>query len=182
MPRCLLALVLLAGCAPAPTPFTSEHQAALRDSVTRFLDDYAADLSAPPLGRPARDALARFYASDLVMSTDLAPVEPLVVQTLDSLVPPTELVSQPPFVRGTRFEWGQRIVTPLAPGLATFTAKYVEQVTDTTGAVTRLPGVQHGIARHGPDGWRLLTVQSAHPAETHQEHAALQARFQSTPR
>jgi hypothetical protein len=148
----------------------------MQDSVRTFLDAWAADLSAPPIGKKAREALAPFYAPEIVMSTDLAPDEPLLIQTLDSLVPAEEVVSSPDWIRSTRMSWGTMVVTPLAPGVAAYTAKYVEQVTDSTGTVTDLPGVQHGVVRNGPTGWRLVSVQSAHPMAMHQRQAELVAR------
>jgi hypothetical protein len=179
-PRHLATISLLsAACASAGSreSLTPEHAAAIRDSVATFLDGYAADLSAPPIGTNVREAIGRFYASEVVMSTDLAPEEPILIQTVDSLAPPNDTVSQPGWIRSTRFEWGRRLITPLAPGLAAFTARYAEQVTDTTGTVTSLPGVQHGIVVNRPTGWRVLTIQSAHPPTTHQRQAALEARF-----
>jgi len=156
------------------------HAAAIRDSVRTFLAAFAADVSAPPIGKKAREAVAPFYAPDIVMSTDLGPEEPVLIQTLDSLVPPDEVVSAPAWIKSTRFEWGTTVITPLAPGLAAYTAKYTEQVTDTSGTVTPLPGVQHGVVRHGATGWRFVTLQSAHPMAMHQRQADLVARVTGT--
>ena len=160
----------------SPASLTAVHTAAIRDSVQTFLDAFAADLSAPPIGKKAREALAPFYSPDIVMSTDLGPDEPVLIQTLDSLVPPDEVVSMPAWIKSTRLVWTTTVITPLAPGLAAFTAKYSEQVTDTTGTVTVLPGVQHGVVRNGANGWRLATIQSAHPMAMHQRQADLVAR------
>lgn len=163
------------------TPLTPAHATALRDSVQAFLTAYATDLSAPPLGKNAQEAVGRFLSRDVIMTTDLAPGDPVLIQTLDSLVPPTELVSQPAWIRSTRFEWGTMVITPLAPGVATFSAKYAEHVTDTTGAQTALPGTQQGVVRHEANGWRVLAVQSSHPVGTHEAQAALVARMARTP-
>jgi hypothetical protein len=179
-------LTSVGGCAPEPpreqtaTTLTPVHAAALRDSVRAFLIAYAADLSAPPIGTNARAALARFYSPGIVMTTDLAPDEPVLVQTLDSLVPATEVVSQPTWIRSTRFAWGTLLITPLAPGMATYSGKYTEHVTDTTGAQTALPGVQHGVVRHEAEGWRFLAMQSSHPMATHRQQDALVARMTRT--
>lgn len=173
----------VAGCAPESaeqplaTAMTSAHAAALRDSVRVFLIAYAEDLSAPPLGQNAQAALARFYSRGIVMTTDLAPTDPVLIQTLDSLVPPTELVSQPAWIRSTRFEWGPLVITPLAPGVASYSAKYAEHVTDTSGAETALPGAQQGVVRHEADGWRIVAVQSTHPLGTHRAQEALANRM-----
>lgn len=178
----LLLLCLASACAPGPssdgtaTALSPAHADALRDSVRTFLDAYAADLSAPPVGKNARAALAPFYAPEIVMSTDLAPDEPMLIQTLDSLVPPDEVVTVPDWIRSTRLTWGTMVITPLAPGVAAYTAKYVEQVTDSTGTATDLPGAQHGVVRHTADGWRLVTIQSSHPMAMHERQAALVAR------
>ncbi len=181
--RALVVLPFLVGaCAPGqsssdvPAPLAPLHAAAIRDSVRTFLDAFAADLSAPPVGKKAREAVAPFYSQDIVMSTDLGPDEPVLIQTLDSMVPPDEVVSVPAWIKSTRLVWGTTVITPLAPGLAAFTAKYTEQVTDTTGMVTVLPGVQHGVVRNGANGWRLATLQSAHPMAMHQRQAELVAR------
>lgn len=160
----------------ALAPLAPPHAAAIRDSVQTFLTAFAADLSAPPIGKKAREAVAPFYAQEIVMSTDLGPDEPVLIQTLDSMVPPDELVSAPAWIKSTRLVWGTTVITPLAPGLAAFTAKYTEQVTDTSGTVTVLPGVQHGVVRNGANGWRLVTLQSAHPMAMHQRQAELVAR------
>ncbi len=160
----------------AAAPLAAPHAAAIRDSVQSFLDAFAADLSAPPVGKKAREAVAPFYAPDIVMSTDLAPDEPVLIQTLDSMVPPDEVVSVPAWIKSTRLVWGATVITPIAPGLAAFTAKYTEQVTDTSGTVTTLPGVQHGVVRNGAGGWRFVTLQSAHPMAMHQRQMELVAR------
>ena len=165
------------GSAGSPaTSLAPAHAGAMRDSVQRFLDAYAADVSAPPVGKKARDAVAPFLAPDIVMSADLAPDEPVLVQTIDSLIPPDEVVTVPGWIKSTRLSWGTTIITPLAPGVATFTAKYTEAVTDTSGTVTELPGVQHGVVRNGASGWRFATIQSSHPMLMHQRQAALVAR------
>lgn len=178
-------LTAVVGCAPEAseqrpaTEVTPAHAAAMQDSVREFLVAYAADLSAPPLGQNAQQALARFYSRGIVMSTDLGP-DPVMVQTLDSLVPPTELVTQPTWVRGTRFEWGTLVITPLAPGVASYSAKYAEHVTDSTGAQTALPGVHQGVVRHEADGWRITAVQSSHPMGTHRAQDELVSRMNRT--
>lgn len=182
MRQVYLALIIgLAGCGPNRPPqgeLSPTAVAALRDSVRIFLDGFAAEMSHPPIGRKARESLAAFYAPDLVMSTDLAP-DPLLVSTLDSLIPPDEIVTQPSWIRSTRFVWGPMVITPLAPGVAAFTAKYAEQVTDTTGTLTELPGVQQGVVRNGPSGWRFHSLQSSHPMTTHQRQAELARRMES---
>ena len=60
--RALLVLpCLLGACAAgqsesdAPAPLTPVHAAAIRDSVQTFLDAFAANLSAPPIGKRARE-------------------------------------------------------------------------------------------------------------------------------
>lgn len=133
-----------------------------------------------PLGQNARRALARFYSPEIVMTTDLAPEEQVLVQTLDSLVPATEIVSQPSWIRSTRFEWGTLLITPLAPGVATYSAKYTEHVTDTTGAQTSLAGAQQGVVRREA-GWCLVAVQSSHPMAMHRQQDALVTRMTRTP-
>lgn len=172
----LLILALAACRPPSPSALTSEHATAIRDSVSAFLDGLAADISNPPIGSNARQALAPFYDPEVVMSTDLAPEEPVLIQTFDSLVPASEKVTQPGWIKDTKFEWGHRVIRAIGPGLATFTAKYAERVTDTSGTEHLLPGVQHGLVVHRAEGWRLLAIQSAHPPLTHQRHQALQAR------
>ncbi|HEX4931633.1 MAG TPA: hypothetical protein VFV33_00555 [Gemmatimonadaceae bacterium] len=176
----LLTVIACQG-APSSGALTAAHAAAMRDSVQQFLASYAADISAPPVGKKAREAVAGFYAPDLVMSTDLAPDTPVLVQTVDSLIPPDEVVSVPPFIRATKLTYGRTIITPLAPGIASFTALYREQVTDSSGTVTDLPGVQHGVVRHDASGWRFASLQSAHPMAMHQAQAAMVARVTSPP-
>lgn len=156
---------------------TPEHATALRDSVSTFLDQYAREVSEPPYGTPAREALARIYVPGIVMSTDLAGDAPLLLQTIDSLAPAEEIVRKIPGITETRFVWERRIVTPLAPGVAAFTGIYAEHVTDTTGTTTILPGVQQGLVRHGPSGWRLETIQGAHPQVTHLRQAEIGKRL-----
>jgi hypothetical protein len=176
----LLTLALAGACgAGQPAPGRSlapDRVAAIQDSVRSFLAAFATDVSHPPVGKKARDALAPFYDPAVVVSTDLAPGEPVLIQTFDTLVPPDEVVTVPAWIDSTRFEWGTLVIVPLAPGLAAFTGKYAEHVTDTAGVTTELPGVQQGVVRHGENGWRFLTLQSSHPAGTHQRQAALAAR------
>lgn len=178
--RLLLALALVVtGCAPkgASGVLSPEHAAAIRDSVTVFLDGYAAGLSDPPIGSNARAALSRFYDTEVVMSADLgAPDDTMLIQTLDSLIPPDELVRQPGWIKSTKLVWQKPVIRPLAPGLAMFATKYAEQVTDTGGTVHTLPGVQQGVVKNTAAGWRLVAIQSAHPPATHQRHSALLSR------
>ena len=177
------ALTLVVACQPSPpaAALDAAHAAAMRDSVQQFLTAYAADMSAPPVGKKAREAVAGFYAPDIVMSTDLAPDNPVVIQSIDSLVPPDEVVSVPPFIDHTKMTFGKTIITPLAPGVASFTALYTEAVTDSSGTTTTLPGVQHGVVRHDKTGWRFASLQSAHPQAMHQAQAALMARVATPP-
>ena len=104
-----------------------------------------------------------------------------MIQTLDSLVPPTEIVSQSAWIRSTRFEWGAMVITPLAPGVASYSATYTEHVTDTTGTETALSGAQQGVVRHEADGWRIVAVQSSHPMAMHRAQDALVTRMSRTP-
>jgi hypothetical protein len=181
--RALLLLPFLAACsAKAPsTTLTPEHAAAMQDSVRGFMNAFAKDVSSPPVGTKAREALARFYSPEIVMSTDLAPDTPMFVQTLDSLVPADEVVTAPPGIKGTSFEWHRTVITPLAPGLATFTASYTEHVTDSSGTVTDLHGVQLALVRNGPSGWRYASLQSAHPLSSQQRQMDLMARLAPKP-
>lgn len=175
---CLLSACSAGNSRPgADQPLTAAHAAAMHDSVRTFLDAFAADLSAPPVGKKAREAVAPFYAPDIIMSADLAPDEPILIQTLDSMVPADEVVSVPGSIKSTRFEWGTMVITPLAPGFASYTGRYVEHVTDTTGTVSVFPGVQQGVVRQGANAWRIMTIQSAHPMAMHQRQAALGARM-----
>ncbi len=173
----------LAACTGAPAtrngsvPLTPEQTTSIRDSVRTFLDAYGAALSAPPIGGKAREAMAGFLAPDVVMSTDLGGDEPVVLQTLDSLIPASEVVSQPAWIKGTRLEFRNPVITPLAPGLAMITSRYAETVTDTTGTVTELPGVQQIVVRNAGAGWRIAAIESAHPLVTHQRQAALGGKF-----
>ena len=176
-------LLLVASCQSSPKAATLDpaHAAAMRDSVQQFLTAYAAAMSAPPVGKKARDAVSGFYAPDIVMSTDLAPVDPVIIQTIDSLVPADEIVTVPPFINHTKMTFGKTIITPLAPGIASFTALYTEAVTDSSGTTTTLPGVQQGVVRHDANGWRFASLQSAHPQSMHQAQAALMARIAPPP-
>jgi len=183
--RLVLLGLFVTACSPADSrgpadTLPAPHAAAIRDSVRTFLDAYAADVSAPPIGKKAREATAPFFAPEIVMSTDLGPEEPILIQTVDSLIPADEIVSAPPWIKSTRFEWKTLVITPLAPGLAGFAGKYAEHVTDTTGTVTELPGVQQGVVRNGPNGWRFLQIQSSHPPLMHQRQAELMARMVGT--
>lgn len=182
--RALLVLTgALAACTgPSATragsaPLTTEQTTAIRDSVQTFLNAYAAALSAPPIGSKAREAMAGFLAADVVMATDLGGDEPVLLQTLDAVVPADEVVSQPAWIKGTRLEFRSPVITPLAPGLAMITSRYAEVVTDTTGTVTELPGVQQIVVRNAGQGWRIAAIESAHPAVTHQRQAGLGAKF-----
>lgn len=129
----------------------------------------------------SRSAGTQRDSREIVMTTDLAPTDPVMVQTLDSLIPPTDTVSQPAWIRSTRFAWGTLLITPLAPGLASYSAKYTEDVNDTSGANTTLRGTQAGVVRHEADGWRIVAVHSSHPMATHRTQEALMARMNRTP-
>jgi hypothetical protein len=73
--------------------------------------------------RSGRDAapsvFALFVAPDIVMSADLAPDEPVLVPTVDSLITPDEVVTVPGGIKSTRHSWGTMVITQAAPSAPT---------------------------------------------------------------
>ena len=89
-----------------------------RMSIVRSVENREVESILELGDRAAREAVARFYSPDIVVSTDLGPDEPVLIQTVDSMIPPDEVVSAPAWITSTRFAWGRTVITPLAPGAA----------------------------------------------------------------
>lgn len=158
MTRSLLIAALLVGAAcAAPQPgLTSEHAAAMRDSVTTFMAEVAAGVSAG--SSPAW--LDHFEASpEFLMASDGR----VAFASHEEAVKAVTAMARG--FRGIDLAWGTVRVDPIAPGIAHVGADYREAITDTAGAVVRFGGYLTAVARHGADGWRLMTLHWSSPME-----------------
>ncbi len=57
--------------------------------------------------------------------------------------------------------WTSLRIIPLSGSLATFTGTIASTMTDTTGTVTRVSLLETGIAIKRPEGWKMLSGQTA---------------------
>jgi len=60
-------------------------------------------------------------------------------------------------------QWIDLRVEPLVPGFAVVGTGYHEILTDTAGGTVEFGGFMTGVARHGPDGWRLRNLHWSSP-------------------
>lgn len=175
----LLFVTIVCGCAaPHAGGLTAEHEAAMRDSVSQFIAQWAAFQSRYPAGDSARIQGRQFFASDVVYSGDVAPVDPVLIEGYDAL---TADATRPGWLREFEFLGERTVITPLAPGAAAVTQLYRETFTDTTGAETGISGAALFVLRNTEAGWRIVQFQAAHPAKTDSTYHALVRRFEATP-
>lgn len=159
--RILLGLVALIGTACAPpraVEWSVAEQTAQQDSIRGIMTTMAQEISAqgfvawlPYLHR----------TEHFVWSADGA----LEFPSADSL---------DTFIRGfaatlthTELEFTAQRVSPLRPGVAQVAASYRELFVGTKADTTRVAGMFIGVWVHTPDGWRLASGHTSHPAAPH---------------
>lgn len=150
MRRLLAPILLSLGCAraPAPLPFTAEHQVAIVDSVNGMLTNWRAAIAS----RDA-DRLVRFYAADQRFRW----IEDGAVR----YTTPSQLADayhvMIPTVRAIELTLDNPAVTPLAPGTALVTTGFAEKVTDNSGVITGFAGELSLLVIHADSGWQFLS-------------------------
>lgn len=168
-----LLITIVACTRGGPEPLDHPREAAIRDSVETFLNDFVGFLSKyPEAGRP-RAGWRAFIAEDVVFSSDDDDAVPVVIVGLDSLLGP-DLGTRPKWLRNFVFTHERRVITPLAPGLAAVTIRLSERWVDTTGAETVTTAAELLVVRHTAAGWRIEHMQGSHPLAT---SLALKAMF-----
>lgn len=144
-----VALVLV-GCGPRSTGvavLTPEHAVSIGDSVTTTLEAFRAAFAA----RDFRSAL-RFYADDPRFRW----IEDGELRYTSRAAVATALLAFAPAVRALELSYFDPVVTPLGPGVAVVTSRFVQKLTDTTGAVRGLAGTMSVTMIHADSGWRFL--------------------------
>lgn len=150
VPGLALALAATAwACAPdAPeNPFDEARRAAITDSVRATLDDFAAAMEVGDWER-----LAEFYADDprfrwLEDGRVRYDSKQAIVASLGE--------AGGSFTHGT-LEYTEVEITPLAPGLAAFSARFEQRLVGSDGGGFSFRGVLGATLVHGPAGWRFL--------------------------
>lgn len=145
-----LALVPVAwGCARDATenPFDEARRAAITDSVRTTLDGFVAAMEAGDWER-----LAEFYADDprfrwLEDGRVTYDSKEAIVTSLGDV--------GGSFTHGT-LEYSDVEITPLAPGLAAFTAGFDQRLVGSDGGSFSFSGVMGATLIHEPDGWKFL--------------------------
>lgn len=154
-----LALISTIACAtPQNAEWSPAQQAAQQDSVRTIMTTMAREISAqgfvawlPYLHRTehfvwSADGVLEFPSAD----------------SLDT------------FVRGfaatlthTELEFTAQRVSPIRPGVAQVAASYRELFVGTKADTTRVAGMFIGLWVNTPDGWRLASGHTSHPAAPH---------------
>lgn len=136
-------------CAPdAPeNPFDEARRAAITDSVQATLDGFVAAMEAGDW-----EGLAQFYAADprfrwLEDGRVTYGSKEAIVASLGDV--------GGSFTHGT-LEYSDVEITPLAPGLAAFTARFEQRLVGSDGGGFSFSGVMGATLVHEPDGWRFL--------------------------
>lgn len=146
-----LALAPIAwACAPdAPeNAFDEARRAAITDSVRATLDGFAAAMEVGDWER-----LVEFYADDprfrwLEDGQVTYDSKAAIVTSLGDV--------GGSYTHGT-LEYSDIEITPLAPGLAAFTAGFEQRLVGSDGGGFSFSGVMGATLVHGPDGWKFLT-------------------------
>ena len=157
MQRCatgILMAIVLGGCGAPRAELTPERAVMIRDSVAAFMAEVAAGVSA----RSSEGWLDYFEASpSFLMASDGRVAFASHPEAVDAVTA---------MARGFRsidLAWGTVRIDPLAPGLAHVATDYREAITDTAGTVVRFGGYLTAVARHGAEGWRLMTLHWSSP-------------------
>ncbi|MEP6591331.1 MAG: nuclear transport factor 2 family protein [Gemmatimonadota bacterium] len=153
---------LLVGCAgtsPRGPTFTPAHVAAIKDSVNAALEAYRVAFVARDFDRVisyyAEDPRFRWFENGELRYGSRSAVA-------------AALRSFGPTVRSLELAYFDGTVTPLAPGVAAVSTRFVEKVSDSTGALHGFAGVFSATMIHGDSGWHFLvghtSVVVPHPA------------------
>lgn len=136
-------------CAPdaPPGPFDEARRAAITDSVRTTLDAFVAAIETGDWER-----LAEFYAADARFRW----MEDgrVMYDSREAIVTSLAEVEES-FTHGS-LEYHDLEITPLAPGLAAFTAGFEQRLVGADGGGFSFSGVLGATLVHGPDGWRFL--------------------------
>lgn len=145
----LAAAVAVGACAPPARQdaFDDARQAAIVDSVQATLDAFVAGIEAGEWER-----LAEFYAADprfrwLEDGRIAYDSKQAIVASLGEV--------GGAFTHGT-LEYRDVAITPLAPGLAAFSARFEQRLEGGDGGGFSFSGVLGATLVHAPDGWKFL--------------------------
>ena len=141
---------LLVGCGGAPPrgpTFTPAHASAIGDSVTAALEAYRAAF----VGRDF-DRVLTYYADD----PQFRWFENGELRYGSRSAVAIALRSFGATVRSLELSYFDGTVTPLAPGVASVSTRFVEKLRDSSGALHGFAGVFSATMVHGDSGWRFL--------------------------
>lgn len=153
---------LVAGCRASSRGEQTRGDAAMRESVAAFLTAHANLIAHPLVGDSARRAAEKFYTPDVVYSSNTESAEPVIHQGIYALIEPEATR----WVRRVEFSYDHVLITPLATGTTSVTARYIERVTDTSGRATEMRGAALMVLRATSDGWRISNVATSNPSPT----------------
>lgn len=152
--RRVLALALAAGVTacgsdpgPPENPFDDARRAAMTDSVRTTLDAFVSVIEAGEWGE-----LAEFYADDprFRWMEDGR----VTYESRDAIV--ASLVDMGSSFTHGSLQYRDVEITPLAPGLAAFSARFEQRLVDGNGGGFSFSGVLGATLIHEPDGWKFL--------------------------
>jgi hypothetical protein len=142
----------LAACAPAATPFSPAHRAAIADSVREVAARLASDISAHGYRgfAPVMDSAPGYvwaYNGFLAFTS------------FDSMAAWTRTDPEPKVPEV--FAWDSVRVEPIAPGVAGVAATYTETRPDSAGRPKTEKGVFTAVAVHRGDGWKFTAAHTS---------------------
>jgi hypothetical protein len=145
-------LVAVACRAGGPAPLTDAQRTTITDSVRQMAADLAARVSAHGYrGFPA--------AMDSAPGYLWAYNGFLAFPTFDSMVAWTRADPEPRVAEV--FAWDSARVEALAPGVASFAARYTETRTDSAGKAKTEQGFFSAVAVHRAGGWKFTNAHTS---------------------
>lgn len=147
-------IAVTSSCAAPPAELSTEHAAAMRDSVVAMAGSIATALS-----QDGPAAWLRYFERDpgFFMASDGAMAFPSN-DSADTFV--ADLAGR---FASMELTWEDVRVEPVAPSLAVLAASYNESIVDTSGSELRFGGFFTALAIHTSQGWRLQNLHWSSP-------------------
>lgn len=154
-----IGLTWVLGCSPSSTgEFSTQHQAAIQDSIHSTMTTMAREISAQGFTAwlPYLHESEHFvWTADGVLEFPSADSLAVFIRRFAATLTHTELEFT-----------GQR-VSPIRPGVAQVAAPYREMFVGQQSDTTRVAGMFVGLWVNTPDGWRLASGHTFHPTAPH---------------
>jgi len=146
------ALITMTACGAASTKLTPAHRDAIVDSVQTMVSAWRDAFNARDFARAAS-----FYATDSAFrwfeNGDLKFASAAALRDT--------MLAEAPTFRSLSMSLQGVTITPVAPGVAEFSATFTETVVDTAGKTMGIAGAVSATAVHGGSGWRFLVGHSS---------------------